>query len=169
MELLQQLLPSLLMMFYLIHNNGDAVEIFEGNMLPGHGKIVKEFDNLLTSLVNQSTGLFDGVGSIDVAVWKRFQSNGTLKPLYVKAFGKSQIKSILSDSAFPVDAKKPSVELQSIADKYLGQITQSSDMINARDDGIENRNQYRIASITKSFMGYIANYLDLDLDEKVLV
>ena len=39
------------------------------------------------------------------------------------------------------------------------------------DDNIEKRNQYRIASISKSFIGYFANYLvvnhNLNLDAKV--
>ena len=116
-------------------------------------------------------GLFDGVGSIDVAIWKRFKSNGTLQPLYVKAFGKSQILPVLKELD-KINTTKPSPGLQKIAKDLLKNTTASIDMVAAKDEaGIEKRNQYRIASISKSFIGYIANYLkvnhNLNLDAKV--
>ena len=117
-------------------------------------------------------GFFDGVGSIDVAIWKRFKSNGTLQPLYVKAFGKSQIRSVL-DELYKINIKKKlSPELQKIAKDLLKNTNALIDMIAAKDDDdIEKRNQYRIASISKSFIGYIVNYLvvnhTLNLDAKV--
>ena len=75
--------------------------------------IISEFDSMLQSFVDESTGLFDGVGSIDVAVYKlpknlSGNNNNDFKPLFVKAYGKSQIKNVLDDLD-DVNVTKPSL------------------------------------------------------------
>ena len=130
--------------------------------------ILKEFDDMLQSKIDKTTGLFDGLWSIDVAVWKRDGQSQVISPVFIQSLGKSQIKSIL-ENIWNVNISKPSVELQRLADEYLDSGLLNTDMLPVLN-GSEH-NQYRIASISKSFLGYIANYLavyhGLDLNEKV--
>ena len=57
-------------------------------------RIIKELDEILRKSVDSSTNLFDAVGSIDVAVWKRPFNKNAGVPLYMKSFGKSQVSNV---------------------------------------------------------------------------
>ncbi|XP_066926479.1 beta-lactamase-like protein 3 [Clytia hemisphaerica] len=130
--------------------------------------ILREFDDLLNSKVDKTTGLFDGVGSIDVAVWKKDGQTQNVSPVFIRSLGKSQIKPVLENIQH-VNISKPSVPLQRLSDEYLDINQMNTDMLPAMNS--TERNQYRIASISKSFLGYIADYLamhrGLDLNEKI--
>ena len=147
------------------------MSLFRASVYRSVLKFVFHFKIKITYFLKYLTGLFDDVGSIDVAIWKRFKSNGTLKPLYLKAFGRSQIIPVI-DKLDTVNIAKPSIDLKKIAKDELNKTAPWDKMVPAQDDD-NSRNQYRIASITKSFMGYIANYLvqnhNLNLDTKVMI
>ena len=121
--------------------------------------------------MDKSTGLFDGVGSIDVSVWKKDGQNQAINPLFIQSLGQSQIKAI-QENIQNVRISKPSVKLERLADKYLNSEQLNTNMLPAINgtEGTE-RNQYRIASISKSFLGYVANYLavhhGININEKV--
>ena len=125
---------------------------------------LKELDSLLQKSVG-ADNLFDNTGSIDVAVWKRSLGQNGI-PLYMKSFGKSQVRNI-SKELGKLQTHAPSKFLKKIADKYLPSVPD----VSAIDNGTEKRNQYRIASITKTFIGVAATLLveryGLDLDAKV--
>lgn len=123
-------------------------------------KIIKQLDKLLQK--NMVNGLFDGIGSIDVAVWKREYNKKYLVSLYSKSYGKSQVKSI-KEKLSAINTDSPWVELKTIADKYLP---------SPPDVVTDDSNLYRIASNTKTFIGTFAHLLvarfGLNLDEKVM-
>ena len=106
--------------------------------------ILKEFDDMLRSKLDKSTGLFDGVGSIDVSVWKKDGQHQIINPVFIQSLGKSQIKPIWENMQ-NVGISKPSVELERLADEYLNSRQLNTNMLPALN-GTE-RNQYHIASI----------------------
>jgi len=128
-------------------------------------RALKEFEELLDSMVADN-GLFDGVGSIDVAVWRRNMTTGETRPFFSNALGKSQVKKIAKRLVNLTDYTRPSSELKEIAHEELPVLPD----VPATKYG-DHHNQYRIASITKTFMGYIVDYLrlhnNLDIDAKV--
>lgn len=128
-------------------------------------KILKSFDEIFTSLVSTDDGLFDQLGSLDFAVWKREGTGGPV-PLFSKSYGKSQVKNV-SNELSKLHTSKPSGDLNRIADKYMPMLLD----VSTKDGEVSGRNQYRIASITKTFIGLAANLLNatngLDLDAKI--
>jgi len=121
--------------------------------------IIEQLDKLLQK--NMVNGLFDGIGSIDVAVWKREYNKKNLLSLYSKSYGKSQVKSIKQELS-AINTDSPWEELKTIAEKYL---PSPADVVT------DDSNLYRVASNTKTFIGTFAQLMvarfGLNLDEKV--
>ncbi|XP_057291476.1 uncharacterized protein LOC130614098 [Hydractinia symbiolongicarpus] len=128
-------------------------------------KIIKELESILQK--NVKNQLFDGAGSIDVTVWKRNQNQSELIPIYLKSFGKSQVANI-SKEIVHIKTRSPWNNLKDISNRYLPAIP---DVDGNMYGDAGKRNQYRIASNTKTFIGIAADMLaekhGLNLDEKL--
>lgn len=136
----------------------------------GLEQVLKDLKNLLEVNVVTDNGLFDGIGSIDVAVYKRspIQNNTRqITRLFLKSFGKSQVSNVAT-KASKIQGYTPLEGLKKIASTSF---PKKPDVLGSNT--ADKRNQYRIASNTKTFIGVAANLLasnhGLDLDEKVYI
>lgn len=135
-------------------------------------KVLDELEGLLKNNVDNENHLFDGIGSIDVAVykWTPKKSIDVIEPLLQKSFGRSQVQSV-AEKVSKLNGSKPLVDLKKIANESFPRQPNVPGMNPIDPTG--PRNQYRIASNTKTFIGVAAHLLanrhGLNLDEKVIL
>mmetsp|Transcript_14009 Transcript_14009/g.16967 ORF Transcript_14009/g.16967 Transcript_14009/m.16967 type:complete len:785 (+) Transcript_14009:330-2684(+) len=162
----------------MVQDSPRTPEALEGAYLdsnlvsPAQRRILTDFDQRLRSMVDED-GLFEGQGSLEVAVWTLAEDGGPVAslPVYNHAFGKSgstAFHQLVNAGHF--DGAGVLAMMNATVDDWLPTDSNAARDVTAVTKPYQPQ-MYRIASITKSVLGLAAVLLEggssFSLDETV--